>query len=358
MDKSISKQINLCLKSIAIILMYFLHVFTYLDRIKEGSYIGIFKINNLFIEQYIGMFGSICVMIFLFLSGYGLYINNKENIKFRTICSRIFKFYINFWIVFILFIPIGFFIGKYKFNINDFILNFLGLRTTYNGEWWFISLYIFFIISYPIISKVINRLSFNKSVCATLSTFVIGMILIKMSIIFNLKFLGTMGNFITWWIYFISGILVCKYEIFDRAKLKLKKINLDRKAIYILIFIISIGLYFILPQIALVKYFDKILVVLMFIFSTINLVKPTKLSNLIGKNSTNMWLMHSFFCYYLFNEFTYRFKYSIIIILQLIIITLILSAIINKIISIINQILFEKGKNSFINNIQNKIINN
>lgn len=237
-------------------------------------------------------------------------------------------------------------------------MNFLGLRTTYNGEWWFISLYIFLIIIYPIISKVINRLSFNKSVCATLSTFVIGMILIKISIIFNLKFLETIGNFITWWIYFISGILVCKYKVFDRAKLKLKKDNLDRKSIYILIFIISIGLYFILPQIPVVKYFDKILVVSMFIFSTINLVKPTKVSNLIGRNSTNMWLIHSFFCYYLFNEFTYRFKYSSIIILQLIIITLILSIVINKIINIINQAFFGKGKNLYISNIQTKIINN
>lgn len=35
--------------------------------------------------------------------------------------------------------------------------------------------------------------------------------------------------------------------------------------------------------------------------------------NKLGKQSTNIWLIHTFFCYYFFRDFIYSFKYPILI---------------------------------------------
>lgn len=47
-----------------------------------------------------------------------------------------------------------------------------------------------------------------------------------------------------------------------------------------------------------------------------------KIFNLLGKHSTNMWLTHSFFCYYYFQGVTYYPKISILILTWLIILSL------------------------------------
>lgn len=39
----------------------------------------------------------------------------------------------------------------------------------------------------------------------------------------------------------------------------------------------------------------------------------------MGRRSTSMWFVHSYFCYYLFHDFIYGFKYPIIIFIVLLI---------------------------------------
>ena len=67
------------IKGIAIILMLMYHLFYFKDRIYGGGVISI--ISNSLVEN-IGKFGNICVPIFFFLSGYGLYINSKGDLSF------------------------------------------------------------------------------------------------------------------------------------------------------------------------------------------------------------------------------------------------------------------------------------
>lgn len=39
----------------------------------------------------------------------------------------------------------------------------------------------------------------------------------------------------------------------------------------------------------------------------------------MGEQSTNMWLIHTFFCYYLFKNFIYGFKYPLVIYIVLLV---------------------------------------
>ncbi|MBW4729781.1 hypothetical protein KZO62_11325 [Prevotella melaninogenica] len=45
----------------------------------------------------------------------------------------------------------------------------------------------------------------------------------------------------------------------------------------------------------------------------------------MGKQSMVMWLTHSFFCYHIFHDFIYGFKYPLVIYIVLIVISYVIS---------------------------------
>lgn len=69
-------------KGIAIILMLMHHLWAFPERLPTNMQINIFniKLNDIDLLQQIGMFGKICVPIFMFLGGYGLYKKCKKSI--------------------------------------------------------------------------------------------------------------------------------------------------------------------------------------------------------------------------------------------------------------------------------------
>ena len=165
MDKIITKNKSRSIKFLAVCLMITYHLFAFPARIMAVSYNSLFEIGGQTIEFYISRAGGICVGMFTFLSGYGLYISYNKNISYKGIFKRIYNFYKKYWLVFFIFILGGFVLGKYKFNLTQFILNFIGLEDSYNGEWWYVRLYIMLLLSYPIINKILDRynwLCFNK----------------------------------------------------------------------------------------------------------------------------------------------------------------------------------------------------
>ena len=125
-DECITRDKSLYIKAFAIILMLVHHLFTFPDRLPEGGYISLFSLQGLTVEQFVGGFGKVCVCIFLFLSGYGLYISYyQKEITINSVIQRIFKFYLQFWVVFIIFIPLGILLDKITFNLKEILLNAL-----------------------------------------------------------------------------------------------------------------------------------------------------------------------------------------------------------------------------------------
>lgn len=68
-----TKSNTLVLKGVGIILMLLHHLF----YIQEGLYDDVHLYGNHYLVQEIGIFGKLCVSLFVFLSGYGLMISNK-----------------------------------------------------------------------------------------------------------------------------------------------------------------------------------------------------------------------------------------------------------------------------------------
>lgn len=55
---------------------------------------------------------------------------------------------------------------------------------------------------------------------------------------------------------------------------------------------------------------------------------------LLGNHSMNMWLIHAWFCYYIFHDLTYSLGYPLLIYIALIVISLLCSYLVNAICSL------------------------
>lgn len=125
------------IKGIAIILMLMHHLFAFPDRIPhDANIINSLPFIGANVDSYLANFGKICVAIFLFISGYGFAFKNKINFNYSI--EKLKKLYFSFWLVFIIFIPIGFvFINNDWSDSTPLKLakNILGITSNYNGEW-------------------------------------------------------------------------------------------------------------------------------------------------------------------------------------------------------------------------------
>ncbi|MEE1037553.1 MAG: acyltransferase family protein, partial [Eubacterium sp.] len=150
-------------KGIAILLMLFHHLYIMSDRIPVGhDYTSNIIISNMDLIDIGASFGKICVSIFMFLGGYGIFKSvfcqtNEVTIVKGNLTKRIVNLYRSYWKVFLVFIPVGFvffntctvtcvnvdYCSRFStFVFKEFVANFFAWNISYNGEWWFFKTYI------------------------------------------------------------------------------------------------------------------------------------------------------------------------------------------------------------------------
>ena len=153
------------LKGIALLLLLCHHCF------EPGQpYDDIFLFGHPVVQN-IGEFSKLCVAIFVFLSGYGLTIQamTKGGIGnvFVFYRRRYVKLMINYWLIWLLFVPLGIVAFNRTFPIVygehymfRALWDFLGLYLAvygqygYNATWWFYSCIIVLYLFYPIIWRL------------------------------------------------------------------------------------------------------------------------------------------------------------------------------------------------------------
>ncbi len=168
MDKFSIKHTQIA-KGVAIMLMMYHHLFV----VPEKIYYEYFSVLNIFgvdIQTIVAYFCKICVGIFVFVSGIGLYYSNSNkqgNIisQYKSMFFKALRFLTNFWIIFLIFIPIGIFIGVYNFNIIDIVLAFFGINTgSYTLEWWFVSCYLVLLFIFPCLNYLLSKQKIHKKI--------------------------------------------------------------------------------------------------------------------------------------------------------------------------------------------------
>ena len=260
--------------------------------------------------------------MFLFLSGYALYKVYGESISYRSILKSVYKLYLNYWSIFIVFITLGILLGKIGINFNVLFNNFIGISSSLNSEWWFFIIYVLLIVMYPLIRHIIFKYNSIRAFFVSFIIFCIGTLanivsyrigLVKYEIIFNIMNCQFM---------FVLGSLTVKEAIFDKVY---KVINGKYESITIIL--LSIIFLLIFP----VKTLAYSMVTPIFIFTLSNIVGNDKILIYLGTHSMNMWLIHTFFCYYYSQEIVFMPKYSILILLWTILLSLGSSVVMEKI---------------------------
>lgn len=356
-DNTFDKEKSLIVKGFAILCMITYHVW---GVNKYEPMLG----ENLNIERYIGQFGHICVPIYLFLSGYAIYlISCRNNFKYKDLVKRVFNLLSKFWFIFILFIPAGFLIfNVYKFDIKELIMNFTTLKITYNGDWWFIRLYIQLLILFPIFKFVISKYSFMKTLMISFGVYVIGFFMflvlkLNLSNIVNFQIYQDIQVMFVDQLIFTIGCLFAKYNAFKLIKDKLKEIKLDKLYIYVilllLIFLLRSIIYVFFEDI--IKFgspdwfdFSIVPIIIVCVYNMFSKGIAKNLMIILGNNSDNMWLTHTFFYELYFQKEIYSLCSSILILFTVIVFSFVSSNIINLLYNFFRNVINENKKNRII----------
>lgn len=161
------------LKGIAIVLLLIHHLFGE----RNGLYDDVHIYKDYYLVNQIGIFSKLCVSIFVFLSGYGLMIQADEkgsanNLKHYYI-HRFKKLYLNYWIIWLCFVPISYFVFDFTFQdayhskvLLHLIVDLLGIHNiffesvgqySYNPTWWFYSCIIILYAFFPLLYKWMKK---------------------------------------------------------------------------------------------------------------------------------------------------------------------------------------------------------
>lgn len=344
----ISKKDMKVLKGVAILFMLLLHLFG--RKEVNGLYETFPLFNGVPLIYYLGLFGDACVPIYCFASGYGLYIvmcKEQMYIK-RKNFLRVFKLLINYWIILLIFIIIGFFVGKTDIiigSLTEFLLNFFVLSNTYNGAWWFLQTYIILVLLSPIFTKLIKK--YNST-----SLLFISGILYFLSYVLRIKHIIDFGESAVINLFVTTLVLVGTSQfpfivgsIFAKEKIYSKLYNSYNHLTYKNLFcILGIFLLVIIHAIYESMFIAPLTAIAFICF--FNLMGKTifiqKVLTFFGNHSTNIWLTHMFFYITFLSELTFAPRYPVLIFLWLLLLCLFTSYIINSIYHPILQFIDKK----------------
>jgi surface polysaccharide O-acyltransferase-like enzyme len=336
------------LKGVAIIFMLLLHLFC--RKEVNGLYETFPVINGDPLVYYLALFGDACVPIFCFASGYGLLVSfqNDQQHFFKSNNKRILILLVNFWIILIAFVAIGYIAGIGEVlpgSLKEFTLNFFLLSNSYNGAWWFLQTYLLLVYLSPFIFKLIKK--YNSMIVLV----VVGSIYL-LTYIQRIKFVIDFGDNIavikavnalvllcTSLLPFVVGSIFVKKKIY--SKIYKIAIGFKRKNLIctlgILLLVIGHSLY----ESMIIAPFTAIGFICFFNLMEKNILVK-KILEYLGGHSTNIWLTHMFCYMSIFPEITFAPKYPILIFLWLVILCLISSFGINAIFKPFNN-LFDRS---------------
>ena len=315
MESLLNKNQSLLIKGIAILLMLLHHLFF----VRNGLYDDIHLFGDHYLVHSIGVFGKLCVALFVFLSGYGLTVSQKGIINLKSFYTHRFKkLFLNYWFIWLIFVPIGVFVFKRTFAdvygthiLPKAFLDFWGVLFSfgykgYNPTWWFYSCIITLYVLFPLLYKKLDKWPLLIITSCILVSF--------------MRSIPPIAPISDYLLPFVTGIWMAKQPVnkFDCISIWEVVICFIGLAIFRNF---SGGYVFII---------DTLLCVCIALF--VNKVVFPKLLNGVliefGKHSMNIFLFHTFIYLYWFTDLIYFTRNPLIIFLELTIVCYLISVII------------------------------
>lgn len=342
--KFLSRKESSIIQGIAVMLMVYHHLFGFPDRIVS-EYVIVSDLSFLHIGTILSYFGRICISVFAFCSGYGIYkklssiYENKflANIKngYVVIFKQAIKFLVRYWMICALFIPLGYTLGVYSFDSISLLKCLIGVAFSYNAEWWYVNTYLTFLIYVPLfvaVEKVIYKYCSQVIVNVLyLFIFICGVALSKLSI-----------SDYTVELCFVSGIACVSINVYDKFYFSLCKVGTFK---YILSIFLVVTIALLRMILGLGCNYDFICAPF-FVFGIGVIIKCRLFTDcinrvllFIGRYSTYVWLTHTFFAYYYFQPYLYWFRYSTIIFVICMICCIIVGIVCETLIMLIGKVI-------------------
>ena len=310
------------IKGVAVVLMLFHHLAAFPARLPV-FFTGFESVCASFVEsghlQSMAMAAKICVSLFFFLGGYGFYIRRKT--KHINIADEIIRLYRAYWKVFLVFVPIAilFFANgadelssyctRYRFEsitklVSTVLSDFIGWTSNCNSEWWFFKSFICAMILGSLFCELTDRnQSFWKDI------FIVFVLDILISSVFpaiakteafsSLEKNVYYKSFFTINKYapaYFAGIVFAKYDGVNWIMEKIQALPRPGIASALGLGILYLTRMYVFQGTAdliIAAFMVPVMAVFLKNFSAVN-----KIFAFLGKHSTNIWLIHSFYCYY------------------------------------------------------------
>ena len=336
------RQTNIA-KGVSVLMLLWHHLF-YDTPEQYSLFSSLYLVHGIPIECFIARLCNVCVAIFLFLSGFGLYkswqsklmhsvqTNNRKSIVKHSLffsINHLKNLLMSYWFIYVVFVPIGVFFGR-KFweiyNLNVFyglsdVLGFAFLfnTPTMNETWWFMSVIILLYLFFPVLLRILN---WSGEILL-----IISIILMVFPYFSGISFLGKYFVYIP---PFVLGMLFAQRNGFEfialQNKFKFQRVLLCGLLIVLFGYIrwISIDSLF----------FDSLFALAIIMFSFLVLSQINVLNSVfefLGKHSGFIFMFHTFIYNYYFKRIIYAFKYSVVIFIVMVVSCCFISVLLNYI---------------------------
>lgn len=336
----LTKEESSLIQGVAVLLIVFHHLFAFPERV-DVPYVLVFDFDVLHIETMLSYFGRICVSIFAFLSGYGLYkklsgqkyqFSVLEN--YKNILKQLLRFLLRYWLVLAVFAAAGYLLQVYAFDWQILLNHILGRSCAYNAEWWYVAFYLELLLVFPLLygAMRIPAKWIGEKWSAVLTW---GAVIILSAVWEHIDMC---------YLSAVTGMMCAGTGMFQWAVEKLNKVPgmLLGTAVVLMAGIILLrtrlgAAYDFLWAAALVFSFGILLKTKLF-RQTVNPVL-----HLVGKYATYIWLTHTFFAYYYFQEWIYAPYYSWLIFVWCVVLALIPGLILEPIAAHLEKVLLKRS---------------
>lgn len=283
------------IKGITIILMFCNHLFPIPEWIFESNRVLSFAIGSKTIASYIGGFGKICVAVFAYLTGIGLYFvfqrktyeeNAISRIKYSVKkCVDILISYEGILLLF--YIPLATFFGVNDYSSKELLDNIFLIDTSIIRVAWYVRFYIELMITLPILYALLKSRESQKDI----ATFIVIVLLHYFMYVMKFKYFEEYFNYL---MVVITGYLFEKYNVNNKLKSvfsKRLKVNIGILGIVVILRGLLKSVHFINTDILFVPIF--VAIVSDFYYRTGKNLKKVVL--LLGQYSMELWFLHAIF---------------------------------------------------------------
>lgn len=307
------------LKGIAILMMLFLHLFNTPERVALcDTYIRFPDGQPL--VYVLSRVAAWCVPVYIFLSGYGLAARaERGDYGFSSAVCRLVPLYVHYWVVLLPFVAIGCWLKPqvYPGSAEELLLNMAGWSCSYNHEWWFLLPYVVLALLSPFLLYALRAHGSTASHTGWLAAAVV--LYLLSDILYRLyapwidrcAVLNLADEVAQLFLMFLCGALSRIHHIPSRFAARAESClgrwtRMVSVLVLLLLCVLRMSVGWVLPNPVFAYLF-------MLLYRVIRPCRPLPFLMAMGRQSTSLWLCHTFFAYYLFSPFVYSFRHPILI---------------------------------------------